>query len=474
MGLVANRNKALRTGCVCYRLPGKDEELMCYSPGVVGVLNNAQELQFCQKGKEIRQASKNLVQSQKRFSTAVEKAGDKFYRSKQRGIAQWGRLLEDEFGKPGKEVRIVAEIGEDIHEIPVEEPEVFRREPKPPIPKFKPIPSAKAEVEKPKVSKPKVPKIEKEQKAFETTDTFMLWIDQNAGNVIELDRIWDIIAKNKNLSEEQKTPLFNLIETSYDIRTVPKKKEIQIKKPTIVTPAVEKPAVVKGVVEQPVPKAKKVSKEEFKKVEGEIDVVKRADYYSTAFMNPYKTEAFINSVREEIKKDPVFNAEQKASLLSQVDSFWKDKNYAQETPMEEELTEPVVQIVGKKPTSVEQVEAIGGTELPPQQEILATATQVGKETLKEHVEDFSGMFMVIGKDYREALDKNMRDQFDKYRNSILNKKGRKTDLEYIGLLVDRDELLSDDLKAILKRGVELNLHKEPYVSKKERFIEVRE
>lgn len=49
MGIVVNELAALRTPCTCYRIgpTNRPEDLMCFSRGICGTLDNKQDLLYC-------------------------------------------------------------------------------------------------------------------------------------------------------------------------------------------------------------------------------------------------------------------------------------------------------------------------------------------------------------------------------------------------------------------------------------------
>lgn len=50
MGILVDRRKAMETPCTCYKIgagPESPENLLCFSPGIVGSLSNTQDEDFC-------------------------------------------------------------------------------------------------------------------------------------------------------------------------------------------------------------------------------------------------------------------------------------------------------------------------------------------------------------------------------------------------------------------------------------------
>lgn len=99
MGHVVDERKARKSGCVCYELP--KGELMCYSPGAVGTLTDAQERLFCNEEdlNNPQNASDELVGMQKLFSETVKRAESRYIElpEEERSIDTWGKLLGQEF-----------------------------------------------------------------------------------------------------------------------------------------------------------------------------------------------------------------------------------------------------------------------------------------------------------------------------------------------------------------------------------------
>ena len=82
MGRVLEPEEARNTGCTCYAY---DDELLCFSKGVVGALTDSQELDLC-KFKYTRYPSESQETQAKKFKEWGEIADVCF----EKGVDTWG------------------------------------------------------------------------------------------------------------------------------------------------------------------------------------------------------------------------------------------------------------------------------------------------------------------------------------------------------------------------------------------------
>ena len=97
MGIIVNEEVAKTTPCKCFKL---NEELMCFSKGIIGTLSNEQEEIYC-TSKEIEPATPGQKQRIAKFTEAVHAAKERYDIAGKPGITDWLRLVGEETEKRG-------------------------------------------------------------------------------------------------------------------------------------------------------------------------------------------------------------------------------------------------------------------------------------------------------------------------------------------------------------------------------------
>ncbi len=102
MGLIVDEEKARKTPCKCFQIgPTKEaHDLLCFSPGIIGTLTNAQDTAYCTK-RNIEPPSPALKKRIAEFTEAVHAAARRY---KGQGIQTWLRFVGEEMDKRGLEI----------------------------------------------------------------------------------------------------------------------------------------------------------------------------------------------------------------------------------------------------------------------------------------------------------------------------------------------------------------------------------
>lgn len=102
MGILVDERRAEETPCKCFQIgPTKEaHDIICFSPGIIGTLTNAQDNLYCTK-KDIGPPSPKLKERINKFVQAIHAAQTRY---KGEGIETWLTLTGEELRKRGLEV----------------------------------------------------------------------------------------------------------------------------------------------------------------------------------------------------------------------------------------------------------------------------------------------------------------------------------------------------------------------------------
>jgi len=101
MGVVTDREKAIRSKCTCYQIgpTRQPEDLLCFSPGIVGTLNNDQDVLFC-KNKEVKTPTPAMKERLDKFQAAIDAAQERYA---EKHDEWWWTIVGEELAKRGIE-----------------------------------------------------------------------------------------------------------------------------------------------------------------------------------------------------------------------------------------------------------------------------------------------------------------------------------------------------------------------------------